>query len=498
MPRWSRYSRASLGPSQAHAPLAVTLLAIAACGGDDVTQPPGGSPPRVASASATANPNSALSASIKFTAENADSARVIYVTDQSIDSTPYSRVTNGAGTIVTLGLQPTTGYRNVVQVVGPGGVARSDTVTFTSGPLPDLLQRVSITTTGTAGPGLTITSMQVGGNSVFALAFDSAGAIRWYRRFDGTETIGGELKQQHNGNFTMYSGTSFGSQKVPGRYVEFTPAGDSVRAFTVSPPAYVDDHELWITTGSDGQERIHFFTYTHRTTDLTSIGGIPNAELAGHQVVRLRPDGTTEFTWDAWDHLALGEWIEPPKPGPVDPLQPDFDHLNSIDFDADGNYIVSIRNFGQVVNIDAQTGAIRWRLGGVKNEFSFVNDPLNGFSAQHSARMLPNGHLLLYDNGTRHQPPESRAVEYALDVNAKTATLVWQFRHAPIIYTPFVGLVQRLTNGNTLIGYGFAAHATEATPNQTVAWEADLKLDGKPAFVYRLVRIASLYRYQAP
>jgi hypothetical protein len=280
--------------------------------------------------------------------------------------------------------------------------------------------------------------------------------------------------------------------------VEFTPAGDSVRAFAVTPPLYLDDHELWITTGADGQERIHFFTYTHRTTDLRSIGGAVDAPLAGHQVVRLRPDGSTEFTWDAWDHLTLDEWIEPPKPGPVDPQQPDFDHPNSIDFDADGNYIVSFRNLGQVMKIDAQTGAIGWRLGGLKNQFTFLNDPLNGFSAQHSARLLPNGHLLIYDNGTRHQPSGSRAVEYALDFNAMTATLVWQFRHSPIIYTPFVGLVQRLSNGNTVIGYGMAGHVTEATPGQGVAWEADIKVDGNPAFVYRMVRVASLYRYQAP
>jgi hypothetical protein len=43
-----------------------------------------------------------------------------------------------------------------------------------------------------------------------------------------------------------------------------------------------------------------------------------------------------------------------------------------------------------------------------------------------------------------------------------------------------------------------AGHATEATPNQGVAWEADIKVDGNQAFVYRMVRIASLYRYQAP
>jgi hypothetical protein len=280
--------------------------------------------------------------------------------------------------------------------------------------------------------------------------------------------------------------------------MEFSPRGDSLRAFSAVVPRYTDDHELWITTGTDGQERIHLFTYDHRTTDLSAIGGAPDASLAGHQLVRLRPDGSTEFVFDAWDHITLDDWVEPPKPGPVDPAQPDFDHPNAIDFDRDGNYIVSWRNLGQVTKIDGQTGAVRWRLGGTRNEFTFVNDPLNGFSAQHSARMLPNGNLLLYDNGTRHTPPESRAVEYAIDTVAHTATLVWQFRHTPVIYTPFVGLVQRLANGNTLVGYGMAGHATEATPSGGVAWEADVKVDGRNAFVYRLVRIASLYRYAEP
>jgi hypothetical protein len=351
-----------------------------------------------------------------------------------------------------------------------------------------------VTTTGSGGPGLTITTVQVGGDAVFALGFDSAGTIRWYRRFDRTEPVGGELKQQPNGNFTMYAGVSFGSQKVPGHYVEFTAAGDSVRGWTVAPPRYVDDHEL-LLTGSGADERVHWFTYDHRTTDLTAIGGAADASLAGHQLVRMRVDGTVEFEWDAWDHITLDEWIEPPRPGPVDPAQPDFDHPNSIGFDRDGNYVVSWRNLGQVMKIDAASGEVIWRLGGLRGDFTFVNDPLNGFSAQHSARILPNGNLLLYDNGVRRQPQESRAVEYALDPVAKTATLVWEFRRSPIIYTPFVGLVQRLASGNTLVAYGQAGHAAEVTPQRTAAWEADVAVDGQPAFVYRMVRIRSLYAY---
>jgi outer membrane protein assembly factor BamB len=473
------------------------VLVTAACSGDDLTNPPTGEPPRIATATVSINPNNSLSTLVAFTAEHADSARVVYWVEGSPkDSTPYQAVIDGNGTVATLGLRSATAYRQVLQLSSGAGTASSDTLEITSGDLPAPLQQIKVLATGTGGPGLTLSAMPVGGTAVWAFAFDSAGTIRWYRRFEDPR-IGGELKQQRNGNFTMYIGASFGSQPVPGYYVEFTPAGDSVRTFAAPGPTYTDNHELWIT-GKGETERIHLFGYDIRNTDLTSVGGTTNTNLAGHQLVRLRPDGSTEFSWNSWDHLALADWIEPPRPGPVDPAQPDFDHPNSIEFDRDSNYIVSFRNMGEVMKIDATTGATIWRLGGANNQFTFVDDPFGGFSAQHSPRMLPNGNLLLYDNGTRHQPSESRAVEYALDLDAKTATLVWEYRHDPPIYTPFVGAVQRLASGNTLVAFAQAGRAVEATPTRTTAWEADLRLDGKPAFVYRMVRIASLYRYETP
>jgi hypothetical protein len=478
----------------------LTVLLATACDSADITESPPESPPpavpRVLSAVASANPHNALSASIVVAAENADSARALYFADgQPLDSTPYSRLAQGAGSIVPLGLRAATTYHSVIQVGGSGGTAKSDSVLFTTGELPEILQRVTITTTGTGGSGLNLTSMSFGGSAI-GLGFDSAGVIRWYRLVDRADAVIGDLKQQPNGNLTLYVGSSTGSQKVPGYFIEVTPAGDSVRAFTVAEPRYLDGHELWITTGSNAQERIHLFSYDHRVTDLTSMGGDADASLAGHQLLRLHPDGSTEFEWNAWDHLTLDEWIEPPIPGPIEP--PDFDHPNSIDFDRDGHYVASFRHLGQVLKVDAENGAILWRLGGLRSDFTFVNDPLNGFSAQHSARVLPNGNLLLFDNGTRHQPPESRAVEYALDTEAKTATLVWQFRHAPRIYATFTGSVQRLVSGNTLIGYAWVAHATEVTPDGSVAWEADVAVDGSPPLLYRLLRVPSLYHYERP
>jgi hypothetical protein len=489
------------------------VLCIAGCGGTDLVEPPVTPPPLkpppeapppetlpgIVSAEVSASPHNVLSAVLTFQAEHAESARVVFQDETMVlDSTPYVAVAGGIDTIVTLGLRASTIYQNLVQVKGPGGSVVSDTLTFTTGPLPELLNRVTVSRGGAASDGLTLTAVQVGGNAVFALAFDAGGTIRWYRQFEGTERVGGELKQQPNGHFTLYRGSSTGVETVPGHFVEFTPGGDSLRSITVAPPRYLDNHELWITTAPDGQERFHFFTYDRRVSDLTAIGGGSEVSLAGHQLVRLRPDGSKEFEWNAWDNLTVDEWIEPPRPDPGSATGRDFDHPNSLAFDRDGNYIVSFRNTAQVMKIDAVTGRVIWRLGGSRNEFTITDDPLGGFSAQHYARILSNGNLLLYDNGTSHERPETRAAEYALDLAGLTATMVWEFRHVPSIYTDAVGSVQRLRNGNTFIGYGRVGHADEVGPDAVARWEVDLSVDGEPAFVYRFVRIASLYAYLEP
>jgi hypothetical protein len=449
--------------------------------------------PKIVSATVSPNPNSVLSALVSFITEQADSARVVYRgVGLENHSTPFQRV-GGIDTIPVLGLRPSTAYRMVIEVAGPGGRVSSDSLTFSAGALPEGLTRVAIVTSGSSGPGVTLTSLVVPGAGLFALAFDSAGVIRWYRRFESADRFPGELKRQANGNFTLYRGGSTGVERVPGHYVEFNPAGDSVRSITVSLPRYLDNHDLWITRGADGTERFHFFTYDHRPSDLRPIGGANGVLLAGHQLVRLRSDGSTEFEWNAWDHLSFEEWIEA-RPGPDDFFGRDFDHPNSLAFDRDGNYIVSFRQLAQVMKIDAETGDILWRLGGVKSDFSFPDDPLGGFSAQHSATILADGNLLLYDNGTSHQPQESRAVEYALDLTNRTARLVWQFRHQPPLYTAAVGSVQRLENGNTLVGYGWIGRASEVGRDGAVQWAAELRVDGEAALAYRLVRLASLYQ----
>jgi len=129
--------------------------------------------------------------------------------------------------------------------------------------------------------------------------------------------------------------------------------------------------------------------------------------------------------------------------------------------------------------------------GRQKNQFSFVNDPLQGFSHQHGIRRLQNGNIILFDNGNLHAPPLSRAVEYKLDEQSKIAELVWEYRHDPPLYGFALGFAQRVANGNTLICYGTAQRIIEVDRAGTKQWE--LAIDGPQIYAYRAFRIDSLY-----
>jgi hypothetical protein len=198
-------------------------------------------------------------------------------------------------------------------------------------------------------------------------------------------------------------------------------------------------------------------------------GGDPSASVVETVIQEFTPAGDLIFQWRAWDNFDIrdNEWS--------DPLSHTirFPHMNAIDIDDDGHILLSSRHLSEVTKINRDTGEILWRLGGTHNEFTFVNDPLKGFRCQHAIRALGQGHYTMFDNGNLRTPLVSRGVEYQVDPQNKTATLVWQYRQTPDIYAYQFGTVQRLPNGNTLIGWGkaFLPKLTEVRPDGSKAFE---------------------------
>jgi hypothetical protein len=212
------------------------------------------------------------------------------------------------------------------------------------------------------------------------------------------------------------------------------------------------------------------------------LGGSPQAEVIGAIIQELDQSRNVVFQWRSWDHYVVTDAIY------EDMLAASIDyvHANAIQMDTDGNILLSARNLSEITKINRETGEIMWRLGGKHNEFTFVNDTV-GFNYQHAARRIANGNITLFDNGNNQVPKFSRAAEYHLDVNAKTATLVWQFRHSPDVVTGAMGYVQRLQNGNTLIGWGLhqGLSVSEVRPDGSTAYEMAL---GQPNSSYRAYR----------
>ena len=156
--------------------------------------------------------------------------------------------------------------------------------------------------------------------------------------------------------------------------------------------------------------------------------------------------------------------------------------------DVDGYLLASFRGCSKVLRIDGTTGAVEWRLGrsnrsdedwealGVPTPLELLGNPYGEFCGQHSAKIIGNGNLLLFDNGIHcledpdtgvSQRPGgvfSRVVEYSLDLEKSEATFV---RHHSLHGTfdrfgDYWGLVEPMDHGNWLIGWGRGSGPLEA------------------------------------
>jgi hypothetical protein len=122
-----------------------------------------------------------------------------------------------------------------------------------------------------------------------------------------------------------------------------------------------------------------------------------------------------------------------------------------------GDVLISLKHLDMLAVMDLDTDTFVWALRG-------------SWRAQHDAKMLPNGHILLFDNeGGLTQHGESRALEIAPD----TGGIVWSYEGTDKdpLYSSIRGGVQRLDNGDTLISESTSGRILEVAPDHTVVWE---------------------------
>ena len=147
-------------------------------------------------------------------------------------------------------------------------------------------------------------------------------------------------------------------------------------------------------------------------------------QVLGDTIVEVDPSGTVVWEWNSFDYLdtdRLPDAPSRPKNGEVK-----WTHANSVQYlPDDDQFVVSFRNQNFVLVIDRSSGEIVQNIG-EDGDYSLLEG--EWFKGQHDASILPNGDLLLFDNGYTKPPigtHNSRVVRYAFDSESMTADEVW-------------------------------------------------------------------------
>ena len=251
-------------------------------------------------------------------------------------------------------------------------------------------------------------------------------------------------------------------------------------------------HELKRVRGGHGLAcDLHEFLLTPKGTALLAIaaevpdpgGGPPIVE--GVVQEREVDSGKVLFEWHSLDHVPVAESYR----GDVTPAgNVDYFHLNSIDLDTDGNYLVSARHTSTVYKLDRRSGEVLWRLGGKQSDFAA--GPGAGFEFQHDVRRQHDGTVTIFDNGAtgpgaEQDEPTSRPIRVGLDLSAMTSTLVTEYVPEQPRLSNAMGNLQVLPDGGVFVGWGTAGGWTEFAPDGAVRYDASFA-DGRAS--YRVFR----------
>lgn len=181
--------------------------------------------------------------------------------------------------------------------------------------------------------------------------------------------------------------------------------------------------------------------------------------------------GQVLFEWMSPGHIPIHESVRV-QPWDYPSGEPGWDyvHVNSIDKNELGDYLLSARFTNTIYLISGQDGHIIWRLGGKYSDF--VQDFT--FSKQHHAQFVASNetHITIsfLNNASDEAEQEediSSALYVQMDMTASpmTATVVNRYNRPDGSLTRLRGSVQTLPNGNVFVGWSERGYQSEHSPD---------------------------------
>jgi arylsulfate sulfotransferase len=243
-----------------------------------------------------------------------------------------------------------------------------------------------------------------------AYIVDYKGNLRWYHTVEGT----GFKVTHFTKDQTIISilgkndePTSYGSE-----ILEINLQGDTLTHIKKGQGDFkqVIHHEI---IKKSTNEIVTLFV-DERITDLTAIGGKKKDTINGDGIVIFDKKGKQLWKWSVFDDT------DPLKDKEILKTKKDWTHANSLNYDKDGNFIISFYNNGQIWKVDSKTGKVIWKMGkgGTMKATSDCN-----FSQAHAAHINQEGSLLFFDNGV----DKKQSSVFAFKVDEKDNSLKLDF-----------------------------------------------------------------------
>ena len=310
---------------------------------------------------------------------------------------------------------------------------------------------------GKIEPGFTLFDIiPEGGNSEFGAVLaivDTFGEIVWYQ----VGTRYSDVRQLENGNLLFIEGNKIVDMNLMGERIReltaiFKPEKGPRKPGEVHTPIF--HHEVYpLPRGNFLTLSVEYRRYENYPTNVKDPDAPKEkANVVGDVAIEIRPDGSIRKKWPLLDYMdprrigwgSLGPYWDPF----FNKKTRDWSHGNAVIYSPEDNAIlVTSRHQDATIKFRRKNGQLMWILAPHENwdkkkYGKFLLKPVNDQKYffpfhSHAPEIMPNGNLLIYDNGNfRATPPDitlppehnfSRAVEYRIDEKKREIELVWEY-----------------------------------------------------------------------
>ena len=227
-------------------------------------------------------------------------------------------------------------------------------------------------------------------------------------------------------------------------------------------------------------------------------------------------DYTTGFIVNSWD---IGDYL--PKNDGMTEMWTTYDwfHNNSIFYDENTDSIIlSGRHQDAVISIGYTSRELNWIIGDptnwsediVENYFFTPTNDLEWSYAQHSAIVLEDGRIFMFDNGNNRsklrendilsEDNYSRGVIYKLEMRTRTIEQVYQFGKGfgSNFYSPYVSNVAYYSDGNYMIHSGGHAEVAGDSLNIPAPLSEDFLIANLKSTIIEVLNDELAYHLELP